>query len=252
MDDKLEGARQGGEHYSSHGGLKIRKWPSSKCNTAAGANFYCKQKHLFKSFLEYGSYCIRQESKKISGPVVVKQPLIIHTVDPEIVMAEPGEFTSVVQRLTGSQDTRMALRNMKRKMKGPRSIQGRKDTSQKCALGGSTTRLTQQPLSDSNDTDVHPSSPSPAMPSSSLNSSAITSPRSGLTTSCSEGYHTDISTESYDSRERSVPANCEAPSRCNSCRAELQEQVGDYINEDEDGSSFFVFSRDCYYGNHAA
>jgi hypothetical protein len=35
----------------------------------------------------------------------VRQPVIIYTVSPKVVHAEPGEFMSVVQRLTGAHGT---------------------------------------------------------------------------------------------------------------------------------------------------
>lgn len=51
------------------------------------------------------------------------QPLIIHTLDPKIIVTEPCNFMWVVQRLTGSLNTRSSLCKMKKKMKEERQLQ---------------------------------------------------------------------------------------------------------------------------------
>uniref|UniRef100_A0A8R7V9D9 VQ domain-containing protein n=1 Tax=Triticum urartu TaxID=4572 RepID=A0A8R7V9D9_TRIUA len=47
---------------------------------------------------------VHKDSHRIKKPPAsqVRQPVIIYTVSPKVVHANPGEFMSVVQRLTGA------------------------------------------------------------------------------------------------------------------------------------------------------
>eukprot|EP00250_Pteridium_aquilinum_P003203 c13522_g1_i1 orf=125-1348(-) len=84
-------------HYQLHScrKAKIRMSPSRKLFAGSAA----------KSLSRFHGGCGK----------VSQKPLIIHTFDPEVIVTEPGEFMWVVQRLTGSQETRRSLRTMMRK-----------------------------------------------------------------------------------------------------------------------------------------
>lgn len=76
--------------------LKIRRAPSCKISASTSSSFYgsCRQKKNN----------------------TVRQPLIFHTIEPEIIKTEPAEFMWVVQKLTGSLSTCSSLhtRSMQR------------------------------------------------------------------------------------------------------------------------------------------
>ncbi|XP_024365374.1 uncharacterized protein [Physcomitrium patens] len=53
--------------------------------------------------------------------VQYRPPIIIHTYSPKVIYAEPDEFMSLVQKLTGSSDTRSRLKRHPAAKKGARS-----------------------------------------------------------------------------------------------------------------------------------
>lgn len=86
--------------------LKIRRAPSCKISAiSTSSSFYrsCRQKKNN----------------------TVRQPLIFHTIDPEIIKTEPAEFMWLVQKLTGSRSTRSSLHT--RSMQGSEEMQSSLD-----------------------------------------------------------------------------------------------------------------------------
>lgn len=78
------------------------------------------------------------------------QPLIIHTFDPEIIVTEPCNFMWVVQRLTGSSNTRSSLCKMKKKMKKERQLQQACHADGTKATTESITKVAKTSLTDDN------------------------------------------------------------------------------------------------------
>lgn len=88
--------------------LKIRRFPSCKIHkvsTASCLPSYTTVKHVQQQI----------------------QPLIIHTYDPKIIVTEPSDFKWVVQKLTGSSNTRSSVCKLKREMKKERQLQAHAD-----------------------------------------------------------------------------------------------------------------------------
>lgn len=62
---------------------------------------------------------VSKDSQRIRKPplplpqVQYRPPVIIHTYSPKVLHTEPGDFMSLVQKLTGSSDTRLRLKKMK-------------------------------------------------------------------------------------------------------------------------------------------
>lgn len=59
------------------------------------------------------SSCSQQQQLLHRSPVQYRAPIIIHTYSPEVIHTQPDDFMSLVQKLTGSCDTRHRLKRKK-------------------------------------------------------------------------------------------------------------------------------------------
>lgn len=131
----------GGEDVrSSAGGVQLsRRHPES---AQRGSNSALK--------VSRDSHRIRKPPLPLP-PVQYRPPIIIHTYSPKVIHTQPDDFMSLVQKLTGSSDTRLRL-----KSKSPKPL----DTPPPSAQSAATTSLERQGSGASSATVTNCGSPS--------------------------------------------------------------------------------------------